>query len=62
MLERLKQGMAADPNAVTDAETGLELVEAVRVLAVRHGPAAVRHCVTLVESLRKLLDGVTGTE
>ncbi len=61
VLERLRQGMAADPNAVTDADTGLELVEAVRVLAVRHGPAAVRHCVTMVEDLRKLLDGITGT-
>jgi two-component system nitrogen regulation response regulator NtrX len=62
VLEQLRQGMAADPNAVTDADTGLELVEAVRVLAVRHGPAAVRHCVTMVEDLRKLLDGITGTE
>ena len=47
---------------MTDADTGLELVEAVRVLAVRHGPEAVRHCVTMVEDLRKLLDGITGTE
>ncbi|HVK16995.1 MAG TPA: response regulator [Fimbriiglobus sp.] len=62
VLERLKQGLAADPNAVTDADTGLELVEAVRVLAVRHGPQAVRHCVTMVEDLRKLLDGITGAE
>ena len=62
VLDRLKQGLASDPNAVTDADTGLELVEAVRVLAVRHGPEAVRHCVTMVEDLRKLLDGITGTE
>lgn len=62
VLDRLKQGLAADPNAVTDADTGLELVEAVRVLAVRHGPEAVRHCVTMVGDLRKLLDGITGTE
>jgi hypothetical protein len=31
------------------------------VLAVRHGPAAVQHCTRLVESLRELLDTVTGT-
>ena len=62
VLDRLRQGLAADPNAVTDADTGLGLVEAVRVLAVRHGPEAVRHCVTMVEDLRKLLDGITGTE
>jgi ActR/RegA family two-component response regulator len=62
VLERLRQGLADNPNAVTDAGTGLELVEAVRVLAVRHGPEAVRHCVTMVEDLRRLLDGITGTE
>jgi ActR/RegA family two-component response regulator len=62
VLEKLRQGLATDANAVIDADTGLRLVEAVRVLAVRHGPQAVRHCVTLVEDLRKLLDGITGTE
>lgn len=62
VLEKLRQGLASDANAVIDADTGLRLVEAVRVLAVRHGPQAVRHCVTLVEDLRKLLDSITGTE
>ena len=38
----------------------LRLAEAVRVLAVRHGPAAVRHCIRLVEELRELLDEITG--
>ena len=27
----------------------------------KHGPSAVRHCIRLVESLRSLLDDVTGT-
>jgi two-component system nitrogen regulation response regulator NtrX len=62
VMERLKAGLSADANAVVDADTGLELVEAVRVLAVRHGPAAVRHCVEMVEGLRELLDGISGTE
>jgi ActR/RegA family two-component response regulator len=62
VMERLKAGLSADANAVVDADTGLELVEAVRVLAVRHGPAAVRHCVRMVEGLRTLLDGITGTD
>lgn len=62
VLERLRQGMDAAANAVVDADTGLRLVEAVRVLAVRHGPAAVTHCLTLVESVRELLDATTGTE
>lgn len=62
VLERLRQGLDANLNAVVDADTGLKLVEAVRVLAVRHGAPAVVHCVTMVESLRKLLDNLTGDE
>lgn len=61
VLERIRQGFAADGNAVIDADTGLKLVEAVRVLAVRHGSPAVRHCVAMTESLRRLLDEVTGS-
>ena len=38
----------------------MRLAEAVRVLAVRHGPAAVKHCIAMVESLRKTLDEITG--
>jgi ActR/RegA family two-component response regulator len=59
VIERLKEGLAEDANAVADPETTLRLVEAVRGLAVRHGPAAVEHCVRMVNDLRKLLDGVT---
>ena len=43
------------------AEDTVRLAEAMRVLAVKHGPAAVRHCIRLVESLRTLLDEATGT-
>jgi two-component system nitrogen regulation response regulator NtrX len=60
VIERLKQGLAGDANAIADPETTLRLVEAVRSLAVRHGPAAVEHCVKTVNDLRKFLDGVTG--
>lgn len=60
VIERLKQGLARDVNAVADPETTLRLVEAVRGLAVRHGPAAVEHCVKVVTDLRKLLDTITG--
>ncbi len=62
VMERLKLGLAANTNAVIDAETGLKLVEAVRTLATRHGTAPVEHCVLLVNNLRELLDGITGTE
>ena len=51
-----------DRGASIGADETLRLAEAVRVLAVRHGPAAVQHCIRLVESLRQLLDSVTGTE
>jgi hypothetical protein len=56
-MQQLREGFSATP----DAEGTLRLAEAVRVLAVRHGPAAVRHCIQLVESLRTLLDEATGT-
>jgi hypothetical protein len=32
------------------------------VLAVRHGPPAVEHCIRLVQGLRELLDKVTGAD
>jgi ActR/RegA family two-component response regulator len=57
VMERLKQGLITD---VTDADTGLRLIEAVRELAVRHGPPAVDHCVRMVDSVRKLLDQTQG--
>ncbi|HVL16176.1 MAG TPA: GAF domain-containing protein, partial [Gemmata sp.] len=60
VIETLKEGLGEDPNAVADADTTLRLVEAVRALALRHGPVAVEHCVRVVTDLRKLLDGVTG--
>ena len=61
VIERLKQGLAEDANAVADPATTLRLVEAVRSLAVRHGPAAVDHCVKVVTDLRKLLDSATSS-
>jgi ActR/RegA family two-component response regulator len=62
VMDRIRQGMDEAANAVVDADTGLRLMEAVRVLAVRHGPPAVAHCVKLVESVRELLDTTTGIE
>jgi ActR/RegA family two-component response regulator len=60
VLDRLREGIGARAGAV-DAEEALRLAEAIRVLALRHGPHAVRHCVQLVEGLRGLLDEATGT-
>ncbi|AWM39629.1 response regulator [Gemmata obscuriglobus] len=60
VLARLKEGLSADSNAIADPDTTLRLVEAVRALAVKHGPSAVNHCVKVVNDLHKLLDELTG--
>jgi ActR/RegA family two-component response regulator len=61
VLDRLREGLSARPGAAVDADETLRLAEAVRVLALRHGPAAVQHCTHLVESVRNLLDAVTAS-
>jgi two-component system nitrogen regulation response regulator NtrX len=60
VMERLREGLANDKNAVATPEATLQLVEAVRTLAVRHGPIAVEHCIRVVNDLGKLLDSVSG--
>jgi hypothetical protein len=60
VIDRLRAGLDETANAVVDAQTSLELAEAVRELAVRHGPAAVRHCVRIVRGVRELLDETAG--
>jgi hypothetical protein len=60
VLQRVREGLRAGPEAPIDSEETLRLAEAIRVLAVRHGPAAVQHCVALVEGVRRLLDEATG--
>jgi ActR/RegA family two-component response regulator len=60
VLDQLRQGLSTNPAATVGAEETLRLAEAVRVLAVAHGPAAVAYCTRLVEELRTLLDRVTG--
>jgi hypothetical protein len=62
VMDQLRESLRATPGAPVAAEETLRLAEAVRVLALRHGPVAVRHCTQLVESLRGLLDSVTGAE
>lgn len=60
VIARLREGLGG-ADAVADPETTLRLAEAVRMLALRHGPTAVDHCVRVVNDLRKLLDEITGT-
>jgi ActR/RegA family two-component response regulator len=61
VMDRLREGLAGTPVAAVAADETLRLVEAVRVLALRHGPVAVEHCIRLVQSLRTLLDSVSGS-
>lgn len=60
-MERLRSGLDATPNAVVDSATGLELMEAVRALALRHGPDAVRHSTRQILALHELLDRLLGS-
>ncbi len=60
VLERLRAGLRVSTGSAAEAEETVRLAEAVRELAVRHGPAAVQHCIHLVESLRTLLDRLAG--
>ncbi|HLW63870.1 MAG TPA: response regulator [Gemmataceae bacterium] len=62
VMDKLRQGLAQAVEPAVDSETSLKLAEAVRVLALRHGPAAVQHCIRLVQDLRELLDAVTGQD
>jgi two-component system nitrogen regulation response regulator NtrX len=59
VMDQLRQGFSAAAGATFDGEDTLRLAEAIRVLSVQHGPAAVQHCIQLVESVRSLLDRVT---
>src|SRR5262249_49861076 len=60
VLEQLREGLRASAAASAAPEDPLRLAEAIRVLALRHGAPAVQHCIRLVESLRTMLDSVTG--
>jgi ActR/RegA family two-component response regulator len=61
VLDQLREGLRAAPGPAVAADDTLRLVEAIRVLALRHGAPAVEHCIRLVESLRTLLDAATGS-
>ncbi len=60
VLDRLREGLRDTTVSAASAEETLRLAEAVRELAVRHGPAVLRHCTRMVESLRGLLDEAAG--
>jgi two-component system, NtrC family, nitrogen regulation response regulator NtrX len=59
ILEQLRAGLSATRPTIVPSEESVRLAEAVRELALRHGPVAVQHCIRLVESLRQLLDTIS---
>lgn len=58
VLDQMRETLRTHPTAAAAPADTLQLAEAIRVLALRHGPAAVQHCTRLVESVRQLLDNV----
>ena len=62
VLDQLRDTLASSPAAQMDAAQTLALVEAVRILAVSHGDAALRHCTRLITSVRELLDSIRDGE
>ena len=58
VLQRLRQNWSGSE---VDADDTIRLAEAIRVLSLRHGANAVRHCTRLIESVRDLLDDAAGS-
>lgn len=56
ILDTIRQGLSDSP----DATQMVRLAEGIRILSMRFGPAAIQHCIHLVESLRTLLETTLG--
>jgi ActR/RegA family two-component response regulator len=59
VLDRLRANLDSARSPAVGSDAALRLAEAVRDLATRHGPPAVEHCITLVNNVRELLDGIS---
>jgi len=59
VLEQLRAGLANTGDDPATAELSVRLAEAIRLLATKHGPPALEHCLALVERVGELLDQVT---
>jgi two-component system nitrogen regulation response regulator NtrX len=60
VLDRLRTDLASARSPAVGGEAALRLAEAVRELAVRHGPPAVEHCTRMVLSLGEMLEAING--
>jgi ActR/RegA family two-component response regulator len=59
VMEQLRQSLSVTSGDAASAEQSLALAEAIRVVGIKHGPAALAHCLQLVNSVAALLDRVT---
>ncbi len=59
VMQQLQKGLSTGVSDRAAAEQSVRLAEAIRVLALKHGPPALDHCLRLVEQIRALLDQVT---
>lgn len=57
VLDRLRQSLEASSLNVVDAPEAVKLAELLRELSVRHGAAATRFCIAMLESVDRLLKG-----
>ena len=60
VMDRLQAGLSESGTMIVNPETSIKLAEAIRDLAVRHGQAAVRHCLRVIESATEMLDATSG--
>ncbi len=60
VLASVRQALESAATTPLAAEATVRLAEAIRVLSLRHGEAALRHCARVVEDLKGLLDAVAG--
>jgi hypothetical protein len=56
VLDTVRAGLAETGLSPSESDAVLRLAEAVRALAVKHGPAAVEHCLRVVRSVQEMLD------
>ena len=59
-MEQLQESLGGPGPRAVATDDALRLAETVRALALKHGPATVRHCLRLIEGLRDLLDELGG--
>ncbi len=60
VMDQLRQGLQGTESDPAAAEASLQLAEAIRLIARKHGPVALEHCLKLVDQVRGLLDEFAG--